>query len=256
MSRGRSTTTQLKQHTSLTQRQLRHGLAVLIQYNLIYFHIDEDEDSTWYEGNPQAAYNLSRAGRTLDFVEHQHNSAAKDVVNRLQCLGQTRVSDLQAAYRTKIDNLDRMAEELPRDPFASEDEDRSQTEKALDVKSVGHLDTILCDLIRADLVEVVTTDSFATPADLHLEVERMIKKKHYPQEIKAKQREEFEELVATRLREIRDLPKMLKRSLEANGVGRSKIRKLMNGDITNGYHESDTETLDVGLGISKFAAVY
>src|SRR6266566_8001965 len=100
--RGRSTVQQLAHTTSLTPRQIRNGLAVLIQYNLLYFYVDDFAGTTTYEANPHAAYGLLRSGKLLEMAESLFGPAVKDVLQNLLVLGQTRISDLNTAYRTKI----------------------------------------------------------------------------------------------------------------------------------------------------------
>ncbi|CRK44558.1 hypothetical protein BN1723_019488, partial [Verticillium longisporum] len=61
LSKGRSTIPQLVRHTSLPPRQMRHGLAVLVQQNLLYHHAIAGSSVASYEANPDACYNLVRS---------------------------------------------------------------------------------------------------------------------------------------------------------------------------------------------------
>ncbi len=235
---------QIAKNTSLTLRQVKHGIAVLIQYSLLFFQADEDGTSTWYEANTDAAYDLIRIGKVLDMVGELHGPAARDVVQSLQSLGQARVSDLQAAYRAKIQKRDKTQEDGAADTSAP-DEDAFPRWKAGDVRSVDHLNVLLRQLFRADVVEVITLKSFQTAADSRREVEDEVTKKHFAEGVKGtKQKELHAQMVSRHLREIREMPKRVKRALDRNGHNWSKLRKLVNGDVANGYHDGDDEGED------------
>jgi len=220
----------------------------LIQYNLLYFYVDDFAGTTTYEANPHAAYGLLRSGKLLEMAESLFGPAVKDVLQNLLVLGQTRISDLNTAYRTKILERDSIAKEPPPDNPASDEEKPPQDVKPLEVKSVDQLHSVLCQLIRVDIVEVVTSHSLKSPADRLKDVELEVKQKYFPGELKGrKEKEEFQKKVCIRLRELRDLSGSLKRGMEANGIGRSKLRKLFNGDVTNGFRDDSDHALDVGF---------
>jgi len=227
-----------------------------MQQNLLYFYTDDKLLVTFYEANSAAAYGLVRTGKISGLVEARYGSAARDVVQSLLSLGHTRIADLRAAYRGKIRNRGKSANVngAAEDPFGSDDDgmlvDALDTGPS-DVKSMEHLDDVLVQLLRADVVEVVNPQAFCSPIDRSRDVQDDIKKKFFPNEPRgAKQKDEYEQLVAKELRELRELPKTLKRPLVGAGIGRRpKARKLFQSDVSNGVHDDDdgdAASLDVG----------
>ena len=259
MSKGRSTSAQLKKHTSLSPKQLRHGLAVLIQQNLLYFYVDDKVLSTFYEANSAAAYGLVRTGKISGLVEGRYGSAARDVVQSLLSLGHTRVADLRAAYRGKIRSRGKSAiangadAAADGDPFVSDEDGMPVDAGPSDVKSMEHLDDVLVQLLRADVVEVVSPQAFCSPADRSRDAQEDIKRKHFPNDPRgAKQREEYDQMVAHELRELRDLPKKLKRPLVGTGGGRRpKARKLFQSDVSNGVHDDDGDVASLDVSSTR-----
>lgn len=245
LTRGRSTVQQLVQYTSLTPRQLRHGLAVLIQHNLLYYSVGSVP--TTYEANAPAAYNLIRAGRVLELVGSMHGEAARDAIQSLMVLGNTKVGDLRDAYAARIER--RQAPVRPTDgskmngngdPFDSDHEGDlvdSTTTDSSPVESVDQLNSILCRLVEDELLVVVGAKMFQSFDDIYRDVQAEVQKKEFAGGIKGtKDKERYQNLVAQRLSEIRDEGKKLKRKLEAQPIA-AKRRKVGNGDVANGGHD-------------------
>ncbi|OIW27977.1 hypothetical protein CONLIGDRAFT_634308 [Coniochaeta ligniaria NRRL 30616] len=246
LNRGRSSLGQLGQYTSMTPRQLRHGLAVLIQQNLLYYYIDNDTKTATYEANPEPAYNLIRTGKILEMVESAHGAPVKDVMQSLLLLGQTRVSDLKAAYEEKIKRSTEGAQHANSDLDMVDGEAPPAAKKAnLPVKSARQLNSIICRLAEAELVDVVHGLTFASPEDIQKDVEERVTRVKFPGGVKGgKGKTEFEEAVAMELCKIRRESKSLKRKLEESGATAAKRRKLLNGGVTavngvNGDHDAD-----------------
>ncbi|KAL2265166.1 hypothetical protein VTJ83DRAFT_6266 [Remersonia thermophila] len=250
LTKGRSTVPQLAQYTSMTPRQIRHGLAVLHQHNLLYYHVDASSDLAFYEANPENAYNLIRTGKILEMVETSFGAPAKDVVQSLLLSGQTRISDLVAAYKEKIDHATKEAAANGEEAdWAAETNgingDAPSTNKAGPVvKSTAHLNSILCRLVEAELIEVVHSTTFESPQDVQKIVEKEVMDKFFPAGVKGnKAKIEFQEKMAEGLRKVRAESKSLKRKLEQQGSG-IKRRKLMENlamAVTNGNHEEDLD---------------
>ncbi|PGH06018.1 DNA-directed RNA polymerase III subunit rpc3 [Blastomyces parvus] len=92
---GRQPLPRIVQNTRLSPRQVRHGLAVLIQQHLIYHYTSLDDGITYYEASWRTAYNLVRSGRILQFVEEKLGRYAGKVLSTILYLGHARVSYLE-----------------------------------------------------------------------------------------------------------------------------------------------------------------
>lgn len=259
--RGRSTLPQLVHYTSLTSRQLRHGLAVLIQHNLLYY--SSGSGPTAYEANSAAAYNLIRMGKVADLVGTLHGEAAKDVIQSIMVLGNTRIGDLRDAYGVRIEkhqaaqhatngdtsvNMNVDGE----DPFAHDHDEETSKSKVKDmplVSSLDHLNSILCRLVEDELLVQVNSKMFQSFEDVHGEVQADIERKEFPQGVKGtREKERYQRLISERLREIREEGKKLKRKLEDNPMS-TKRRKIRDGDVTNGFEDVySAPPLDVSFG--------
>ncbi|KAK4156383.1 RNA polymerase III subunit RPC82-domain-containing protein [Chaetomidium leptoderma] len=248
LSKGRSTLPQLAQYTSMTPRQLRHGLAVLQQHNLLFYHVDSGAEFAAYEANADHAYNLARTGKILEMIDSSFGAPAKDVMQSLLLSGQTRISDLVAAYQVKIEHANKAAAAIGDDhDFGAETNgvngDLHPAKKAgALVKSTAHLNSIICRLVEAELIDVVHTKTFESHQDVLKTVEKEVMDKHFPAGIKGnKAKIELQERIAEGLRKVRGESKSLKRKLEQNGTA-AKRRKLFAGiGMANGVHEEDMD---------------
>ncbi|KXX81655.1 DNA-directed RNA polymerase III subunit RPC3 [Madurella mycetomatis] len=248
LSKGRSNLPQLAQYTAMTPRQLRHGIAVLIQHNLLFYHIDSGADFAFYEANIDHAYNLIRTGKILEMVDTSFGAPAKDVVQSLLLSGQTRVSDLIAAYQDKIDQANKTAAINGEDDGLGVETngvngDASPAKKSgLLVKSTAQLNSTICRLVEAQLIDVVHPKTFESPQDILKTVEKEVMDKHFPGGIKGnKAKVELQERIVEGLRKVRSESKSLKRKLEQNGTT-AKRRKLFTGvGVSNGAQDDDAE---------------
>ncbi|KAK4227583.1 RNA polymerase III subunit RPC82-domain-containing protein [Podospora fimiseda] len=220
LKRGRSTAHDLEQALEMNKSKLRHGLAVLQQYNLLYWHVNAGAQHAFYEANVENAYNLIRAGKILEMIGASYGGPAKDVMQNLLLSGQTRIGDLVAAYQEKIE-LDNKAKEAAEDP--------SSYKSPLPVKDTSTLNSVICRLVEADLVDLVHHNSFEPPDDIVERAKKEVTDKHFPTGIRGtKAKIEFDEKLSERLREFRSESKALKRKLEQNGSA-AKRRKLAGG---------------------------
>ena len=255
----------------MTPTQLRHGIAVLFQHNLLFWRSDEWTKVPIYEANIARAYNLVRTGKILEMVESSMGPPAKDVMQNLFILGQTRLGDLVDAYQGNIDSVANAAGAA--DVFADEEEAKPETNGGdgpvpngtngtngesshpkrrddLVIKSTAHLNSVICNLVKADLVEVLHRRTFQSPEDTYKEICDEVEKKHFPLGVKGgKGKQEYEDRVAEYLRKVRGDSKTLKRRLEQNGTGSAKRRKLFNGHGTNGAHEEESHDMDPHLDV-------
>ena len=243
----------------MTPRQLRHGLTVLLQHNLLYYHVDSGAEFAFYEANADYAYNLVRTGKILEMVDTSFGAPAKDVMQSLLLSGQTRISDLVTAYQEKIDQANKAAALAgDDDPFGAEtngvngDSQGSKKTGAL-VKSTAHLNSIICRLVEAELIDVVHPKTFESPQDILKTVEKEVMDKHFPGGVKGnKAKIEVQERIAEGLRKVRDESKSLKRKLEQNGSA-AKRRKLFAGmGMSNGAQD---EEMDPALDVSAMNMV-
>ncbi|CAK7209406.1 RNA polymerase III subunit C82 [Sporothrix curviconia] len=262
LNRGRAGLPQLAQYTSLTPKQLRHGLAVLLQYDLLYFYVSGPDRSTVYDANPAAAYNLLRTGTVLEMVDTLYGSDARDVMQSMFALGHTRIADLKEAYKANIDKADAAkngangangtsnghtnghhAEGYTNGDTLHHDGAKPPSRgPGPAIRSLEHLNSVLCRLVHAEVLEVVTAASFKSFPDRQSETREKVKTTYFSDGIRGlKKKEEFETRVSEELYNLRDEPRKLKRTLQTNGRGRQKLRKLLNGDKSNGFYDDDRD---------------
>ncbi|KAK1761255.1 RNA polymerase III subunit RPC82-domain-containing protein [Echria macrotheca] len=239
--RGKSSIQQLCQYTLMTPRQLRHGLAVLHQFNLLFNQV-EDNGMTLYEANPDHTYNLVRAGRILEMVETSFGPAGKDVMQSLFTSGQTRISDLVTAYQGKSGRANGLSKQFDDE----DDEDNkangmngapSQSKKLEGpVKSTAELNSILCRLVEAELIDVVHRRTFISPEGILKAVDKEVTDKFFPNGVKGgKGKIEHKQHIGEALRSIRGESKSLKRKLEQNGPAAKRRKLFANGISSNGF---------------------
>ncbi|KAK4175705.1 putative DNA-directed RNA polymerase III chain RPC82 [Triangularia setosa] len=264
--RGRSTIQQLAGDTGMNPRQLRHGLALLLQHNLLYYHLDTSSPQYFYEANVENAYNLTRTGKILEMVEESYGAAAKDIMQTIILTGQTRVGDLVDAYQKRIDRVNRVKEALmTEDPFGNgtdshelnsdispetKPEPTSPSKKPdLLISSTAQLKSIICRLVDAELLNAVHKTTYESPEDLLATVESDITRTYPGGEVKGnKAKAEYKDKVAEALRNHRNESKSLKRKLEQNGLS-AKRRKLYDGAASaNGTPDGE---MDLGIDLNQ-----
>lgn len=241
----------LAQHTRLNRRQLQHGLVVLIQQNLVYY-FDEGPQATYYEANQGAAYGLIRSGKILDVVESRYGDVARDVVQNLFLLGHAKVGELIGLYQRD------------RNPPAN---GTSNTLVEFEVQpyAPAQLDSILCDLLEAGLVEPVTNLSFQSPDDTFNDVEQNLLRTEFTGGTKGtKQKEQLKLMIRNKLESMRSesqnwKPKGNKRKLDSallNGTnGNAKRRRYSSGSHPiNGNHARGDEGLSLDVGSSNYCS--
>lgn len=239
LTRGRSTVAQLAQHTSLNQRQVRHGLAVLIQLNLIFHHTDHDTGITNYESNPHAAYNLVRIGKILDLIRSNYGHDAHAVVHDVLIQGHAKISDIIETFKNEHSTHHAPTNGTLRNGHdhvngngitngtnvKMEDEDADLDGRAYDT---------LAQLIGSGILEPVTSTTYQSTQDVRTAVEQDYLA-DYPTGIRgSKQTAEFEKYVREKLKEIYSQNLELKKELELASQFNhsSKRQKLANGGIS------------------------
>ena len=248
--RGRLPIHSLAQHTRLNRRQLEHGLIVLIQQNLVYYCEDDNSQTTYYEANQGAAYALIRSGKILEVVESRYGDVARELVQNLFLMGHAKVGDLIDSYLRN------------RKPPTN---GASNTLAELDAQqhSPARLDSILCKLLEATLLQPATHLSFRSPDDTFNEVEQKLLRDEFSGSTKGtKQKEQLKSRIRETLESMRSEGqnwklKCNKRKFDgelSNGInGSAKRRRFSNGSLAvNGNHAHDDESLRLDVGSSSY----
>lgn len=235
LTKGRCTTSQLTQHTTLNTRQLRNGLAVLFQQNLLYTRIDNDSRTTYYDANPDACYNLVRAGKILEFVENQFGTSERDLVQTLLQLGHAKINDLSQAFSA-------------RNPFANGGAHGANGTSNKLIASEDGLLIGLGSLIQAGVVETVRPESFRNPVDVFHEIRNEATRTN-PGEKATKSKNEQQQQILNNWRKYREQSKTVKRQLDQSRGSAPKRRKLANGKAVNGGLDDDDDVPNLNVRI-------
>jgi DNA-directed RNA polymerase III subunit RPC3 len=102
---GRQTLAAIVRASYLNGRQIKYGIAILLQQNVI-FHSANDASVAYYEIDWQNAYALVRLSKVVSCVEDRLGKKAGNVVSNLLALGHSRISDLTDAYFPPESNSD------------------------------------------------------------------------------------------------------------------------------------------------------
>ncbi|KAI0445625.1 RNA polymerase III subunit RPC82 [Xylaria telfairii] len=256
LARGRSSVRDLVLYTSLNPKQVRHGLALVIQHNLVFYQTDHETANTTYEANSRAAYHLVRVGKILDVIDRKYGIMAKNVVNDLLMLGHVEVVELVRYHKLKHDRKKTINGEQnhdhdydlengdPDDPF---DDDSHYVNgngiaqgTSEDVKSIqaGEIYDTVAQLIAAGVIETVSTTMLQSPQDLKASVEQECMKE-FPNGIRgAKVTTEFDTMVKSQIKAIGAERSTTKRKLQESALyepSNLKRRKLANGGMSNRF---------------------
>lgn len=260
LNKGRSTIPQLAYYTSLTPRQLRHGLVVLLQNNLLYFQVESGH--AIYTANSMAAYDLIRTGKVLDMMSSAYGEAEKEVVQNLLSMGYAKVENLREAYTAKFKQAKRLVAATNGATNGHFDHDEAENggdlvnkRTGLAVRSLEHLDEILCRLIQVDLVTSVAENSFRSWEDTKKAVEEEVTKNFFAGGVRGtKGKEDFASKLSKRLREVRDEPLGLKRRLQAK-LQMNKRRKVSEWNSVNAGFDDDSDLI-IDVCASSMARKY
>ncbi|KAM0815219.1 putative RNA polymerase III subunit RPC82-domain-containing protein [Seiridium cardinale] len=240
LSKGRANVKQLGQDTSMTQRLVRHALAVLIQQNLIFHHTDSDTLVTRYEADPGAAYNLVRTGKILDAIHRGYGEEARDLVHQVMLNGHMSVSALmQLKSHGRINGTSHTnghTNGASSETSAMPEDDYDRSQRTFD---------LLAHLIAVGILEPLTMRMLQTPEDMRAEIERDLMK-DYPSGLRGtKQKNEFNAKSKQAWQEVLDESKDLKRRLEPDYLSGSaaKRRKLANGSRANGFSSTNRDEI-------------
>lgn len=164
---GRHTFPALLHHTSLSPRQLRHSLAVLIQEHLVLWYTSDENGVTSYEANQEVCCDLIRSGKYLTITEERLQEPATSVVSHLITHGHTSVGLLMQACKSPSDNF---TQKKPlRNGFKCKEADKKFANSNY---SIDLLHGTICDLLSSGLIQIVHESNFRPPADNRLEAEK------------------------------------------------------------------------------------
>ncbi|KAL7624771.1 RNA polymerase III subunit C82 [Parahypoxylon ruwenzoriense] len=243
LARGRSTVAQLAQHTSLNQRQVRHGIAVLVQLNLVFHHTDQDSGITHYEANPHAAYNLVRTGKILDMIRSKYGYYAHTLVHEVLLQGNMRISELVETLKDK----ENAQQEAPNGTSHNDHNyvNGNSITNGTNMLEMGDGDinlgdeayNILAQLLAAGILEPLLPTMYQSAQDLRSAIEQEIMT-DYPTGLRgSRQKDEFDKRVREQLGMVQGENTRLKRELEGYFMFElsSKRRKITNGIMPNAF---------------------
>lgn len=153
----------------------------------------------------------------------------KEVMQNLLSMGHANVEDLRDAYQAKFKQAARIAPASNGDAHYDDEEQsgpKKNSETGLFVNSLGQLDDVLCRMIHNELVAAVNEECFRSPEDRYKAVEEEITKTFFSGGVRGtKGKEEYTAKMSKRLREMRDEPFSLKRTIHGK-MSVAKRRKL------------------------------
>ncbi len=204
----------LAQKAQLPMRQLKHGLAVLIQQHLVLHYTSPDDDTTYYEADWQAAYALVRSGKIIALAESSFGPAAGELVSNLLLQGHTTIGDLTKAYSAAAaaaaGSQQHQNDGTTAADVGQQEEKQQQQQQHGQTSSdpAAHLLQLhdsLRRLHREAYISPVWASQFRPYADSYNEAARRLRREGHAEGSKAtKARHNFECLVRKRLREWRE----------------------------------------------------
>ena len=139
---------QIAQRCRLPLRQVKAGVATLIQLRLVHHHTNSDDTST-YQANTTNAYNIMRTGRLIELVDWKLGHSAANIVEALAAMGFATAHELEAQVLRDHD----LAEPISRARFRS----------------------LLKQLISLKYIKAAREAHFQSPSDRRLEAERFLR---------------------------------------------------------------------------------
>ncbi|KAJ5775924.1 uncharacterized protein N7511_000935 [Penicillium nucicola] len=249
----RLTLPRLKFYSRLTDRQLNNGISAMIQHHLVYHFTSLDENNTYYEANPQAAYSLVRSGKVLQLVESRLGEYAAKVLEAIMFLGHTSI--------THLETLPQLQPKQPLTNGVNHDAEQAETngdheEEAVETngnhsssQKPARLHPTLKSLASHGYIHRVREAHFQSPNDNWLDAQRIVSGRPDVKAMKGKQQQaEIEEKAKNMVKErtegdlsrglmFNGLPQGVKRKFE--GTSASKAENGTNG--VNGDHAEDEQ---------------
>lgn len=241
---------------------------MLVQENLVYYHVDNETNTTHYEANPGAAYMLVRSGKIVEIARSRYGDLAAEIMGELFLSGHSTVRDLVSVYSARLAEAETRIkrEERLTNGINGQSKVSVQTPVQAYSNPTGQIHGVLTELLDSGLIQPLSADMFRSPTDTYNAVEKETLQREYGGSTKGtKQKDELKEKIREGLQALRSEQEWKrmgkKRALNgnhANGVnGASKRRRLSNGAVNGDhYFEHDGPRLDVGfLSLSEMDAI-
>ncbi|KAI9367266.1 DNA-directed RNA polymerase III subunit rpc3 [Aspergillus egyptiacus] len=214
--------------TRLSEARLRAALVAMIQHHLVYHYTPLEEGVTYYSANMQAAYNLARSGKILEFVEDRLGRYAAIVMSAIMYLGHAQVSHLETLPELRPEAAQTNAAQGEGEGVQADGNGADGMDGEHAQEQSAQLHPTLKALAGHGYIARVREGHFQSFADNVLDIERVIRAGETVQSMKGKKLEEYVlEKTADMLKERVDGD--LTRGLMVNGVPRGVKRKHVNG---------------------------
>ncbi|PLB43115.1 DNA-directed RNA polymerase III subunit rpc3 [Aspergillus steynii IBT 23096] len=238
----RLTLPRLKFYSRLSDRQLHHGLAAMVQQHLVFHYTSYDEGVTYYEPNMQSAYYLVRSGKIVEFVEDRLGKYAAKVMSTILYLGHAQVSYLEMLPDLQPEPVDANGADAPEEGNGDEDQTADPNGQHAPSENPALLHPTLKALAGHGYISRVREAQFQSYADNVLDIERAIKSRPDVKAMKGKKLEET--VIEGTLNLLRErLDGDLTRGLMFNGIPRGAKRKH-DSKSTNGRAQPDYAAVD------------
>ncbi|KAL8954935.1 MAG: hypothetical protein Q9193_007005, partial [Seirophora villosa] len=215
---GRLPFPRIVQHSQLSPTEVKYGLSVLIQQQLVLWYSPEATVQSSYEADIHSSYALARCSKYTQLVKDRLGDLPGDIISNVAVLGYARVGDLTRTYFPTPGEQGPFHESIPVNPHPDRDDEPHAVE--LFHSTIG-------DLLRAGLLGLLHESHFRPAADNVLEAEHLVPQEYHATSKKA-QRAAWEMAVAKKLEDwkygLKSAAKMVP------PVGRGAKRALEEGE--------------------------
>lgn len=185
----------LKFYSRLSDRQLHHGLAAMIQQHLVFHYTSYDDGVTYYEANQQAAYYLIRSGKILEFIEDRLGKYAATVMSAIIYLGHAQVSHLETLPELRPEQPQTNGIKWEHESSQGNGEHEDQPNGIVNGEHASSeqaslLHPTLKTLAAHGYIQRVRDAHFQSDADTALDAERMVQSRPDMKVLKGKKLEE------------------------------------------------------------------
>ncbi|KAI4142229.1 MAG: hypothetical protein L6R39_005025 [Caloplaca ligustica] len=167
----------LVHRTQISPTEIRHGLAVLIQQQLVQWYDPENSGQAFYEADIHNSFTLARSCKYSGLVKERFGDLASDILSNLIVLGYARVGDLTRTYFPPPGGRGPLHEIIPVEP-PLELNGTKPTQLPGSVQdnapSVELFRSTISDLLRAGLLSLVHESHFRPAADNVFEAELLV----------------------------------------------------------------------------------
>ncbi|OJJ44866.1 hypothetical protein ASPZODRAFT_17782 [Penicilliopsis zonata CBS 506.65] len=221
----RLTLPRLRFYSRLSDRQLHHGLAAMVQHHLIYHYTSLEDGNTYYETNLQSAYYLVRSGKILEMIEDRLGKYAATVMSTIMFLGHAQIAHLETLPELKPQrsHANGVGEEMKEEAEGQANGVDGEHELDELVENAA-IHSTLKALAAHGYVIQVRDAQFQSPNDNVLDAQRVLKARPDVKEMKGKKQEQF--LLENTERIVKERTDGdLSRGLMFNGVPQGVKRK-------------------------------